>query len=519
MKIVGVTVGTTISPAAIEKKVKPVKMVNGISPDESGNVKIEDSSTITDIRAEASDIWDEDIGGYRKATLVTIECVTGLEHKEYSFKIPNGIDGDDAKDGISIYYSTQIWPDNAVGSVKGFPYDSLSANGREISKGDLIVTPDGFLWTSTLNSLTSTVQAECIACLKGADGGKGDKGDQGIQGEKGDAGYTPVKGKDYFTQADKAEMIGEAINSTPLEWLEYIESNGTQYIDTGFTPNSNTKVVMDAQFVDEGTRGALFGARTSATEKAYLMARVKGDNAYRTIRSYYFDYTDENGANVQWSTDGLERAIYIMDKNVASVSGDDIVSEPLDFSCKYPMFLMALNSKGSAAWNSALRIYGCQIYDNGTLIRDFAPVRTVTGEVGLFDTVHNKLYVSATEYPLIASGDSNLVGKDAVQRMIDIAKEEIIATVKKMLNPPNMISFSIGHQYNDGWTTYQAEEGMTWDEWGKSAYNTDSVDWYILNGYIYDDSAGSYALLDDADDPVRFDDVIVEDTGYRWVAP
>lgn len=40
-KIVGVTVGTTLSPSAIERKLKPVKTVNGVAPDENGNVKIE----------------------------------------------------------------------------------------------------------------------------------------------------------------------------------------------------------------------------------------------------------------------------------------------------------------------------------------------------------------------------------------------------------------------------------------------------------------------------------------------
>jgi hypothetical protein len=55
----------------------------------------------------------------------------------------------------------------------------------------------------------------------GAKGDKGDKGDQGIQGEKGEDGKdgqngkdgadgkTPVKGVDYFTDADKKELIEE----------------------------------------------------------------------------------------------------------------------------------------------------------------------------------------------------------------------------------------------------------------------------------------------------------------------
>ena len=51
--------------------------------------------------------------------------------------------------------------------------------------------------------------------FKGDKGDKGDRGEQGIQGEKGEQGengedgYTPVKGTDYFTDADKQEFITE----------------------------------------------------------------------------------------------------------------------------------------------------------------------------------------------------------------------------------------------------------------------------------------------------------------------
>ena len=40
-KIYGVTVGTPMSPATIAEKLKPVKTVNGVAPDENGNVNVE----------------------------------------------------------------------------------------------------------------------------------------------------------------------------------------------------------------------------------------------------------------------------------------------------------------------------------------------------------------------------------------------------------------------------------------------------------------------------------------------
>lgn len=49
-KIIGVTVGTPLSPAKIEEKIKPVKTVNGVSPDASGNVEVQGGVSDDDIR-------------------------------------------------------------------------------------------------------------------------------------------------------------------------------------------------------------------------------------------------------------------------------------------------------------------------------------------------------------------------------------------------------------------------------------------------------------------------------------
>lgn len=40
-RIIGVTVGTPTSPAKMDEELKPVKTINGIAPDENGNVEVE----------------------------------------------------------------------------------------------------------------------------------------------------------------------------------------------------------------------------------------------------------------------------------------------------------------------------------------------------------------------------------------------------------------------------------------------------------------------------------------------
>ena len=54
---------------------------------------------------------------------------------------------------------------------------------------------------------------------------KGDKGEKGDKGDKGENGYTPVKGVDYFTDADKQELIQDILSALPK--TEEVDTNGT----------------------------------------------------------------------------------------------------------------------------------------------------------------------------------------------------------------------------------------------------------------------------------------------------
>lgn len=46
-------------------------------------------------------------------------------------------------------------------------------------------------------------------------GDKGDKGDPGQGGAPGQAGYTPRRGTDYWTDADKAEIVSDVLAALP----------------------------------------------------------------------------------------------------------------------------------------------------------------------------------------------------------------------------------------------------------------------------------------------------------------
>ena len=67
-------------------------------------------------------------------------------------------------------------------------------------------------WSGTTLYITSA-SGTTSANLKGD---KGDKGDPGTNGKNGADGRTPIKGTDYFTASDKAEMVSAVISALPV---------------------------------------------------------------------------------------------------------------------------------------------------------------------------------------------------------------------------------------------------------------------------------------------------------------
>lgn len=63
---------------------------------------------------------------------------------------------------------------------------------------------------------------------EGPAGPQGERGPAGPAGPQGEAGATPVKGVDYFTDADKAEMVAAVLAAIPTEeWVLTLEDDST----------------------------------------------------------------------------------------------------------------------------------------------------------------------------------------------------------------------------------------------------------------------------------------------------
>lgn len=76
---------------------------------------------------------------------------------------------------------------------------------------------------------------------KGEKGGKGDTGERGADGKSGSDGkdgadgYTPVKGVDYYTEAEKAALVEEVVDSmnvvTSIDFTNFKDGSFTEIVD------------------------------------------------------------------------------------------------------------------------------------------------------------------------------------------------------------------------------------------------------------------------------------------------
>lgn len=186
-------------------------------------------------------------------------------------------------------------------------------------------------------------------------------------------------------------VSGQTLPSDYIQ-LEYIQSSGSQYINTGFKPNQDTKISITVDFPLSGTTW-LYGSRTSANSNS-LGFLCEGGSRYR------FDYASSTN---ELATKPTGKFTIDSDKNKCYINGELVFTATYTtFASPVNMYIFNNNNNGSLSGGSSAKLYNCSIYDNGVLIRNFIPCKNESGTVGLYDSVNNQFYQNAGSGTFIA---------------------------------------------------------------------------------------------------------------------
>lgn len=188
-------------------------------------------------------------------------------------------------------------------------------------------------------------------------------------------GYQRIKVPHVLPEPEPTSRLPEGY----LE-LAWIESTGTQYIDTGFKPNNNTRVVMDVQMTAVSSTQFVFCSRGGSSEGFNKPFGVLFSS--ETVRS------DFGTSRVSLGAIGSTNRVTIdKNKTVCTVGSTTVTNAANTFQSAYNLTLLASQDGGVPAYFAKAKLYSCQIYDNGTLVRDYVPCINPSGVVGLYDLV------------------------------------------------------------------------------------------------------------------------------------
>ena len=204
-----------------------------------------------------------------------------------------------------------------------------------------------------------------------------------------------VDGKDYSIKVNKhfntdSVMVelgsyyydNERNRYTPVE---YLESTGTQYINTLYYPDENTNAKYKVKLL---------------TIKYYGPHLLSSKN-------YYFPFIRTYGNEILSSRNKSELIIRNFIKNSENIyefeawNNNKIIINGQEFEASsynvgrdtVPLYLLTYGGDPTnEAYLSNIRLYYCKIYDSDNLVRDFVPVIDSTSRPCLFDKVEKKCY-------------------------------------------------------------------------------------------------------------------------------
>ena len=185
--------------------------------------------------------------------------------------------------------------------------------------------------------------------------------------------------------------------------LEYIQSSGTQYIDTGFKPNQNTKFEVDLAITN--TSCHVFGARTSYLNKAFVLFWASNSGFCIQMAD-----TEFNGG----AFDTTKRYKVTMTSSQLFLDDNLQVSYSVgDFQCEQNAWLMSCYSSSASEYASG-KLYSAKIYDGNTLVRNFIPCPNPSEVVGMYDLVNSKFYGNSGSGSFIAGSELPISNKIAI---------------------------------------------------------------------------------------------------------
>ena len=184
-------------------------------------------------------------------------------------------------------------------------------------------------------------------------------------------------------------------DTKPYTELLYLESTGTQYIDTGMLAPLNTKIEVKFSPSTVSENGAIFGGRdaqTSFTCTLFLLSTTK-PKSFRFDRASQVTVANENQLLVD--TDSTYLFVYDgMNTTLSNENTGESVSAQIGTPTTFPTKTLNIFAVNGTT-NFKGRIYEWKYWNDGTLVQHLIPVLDADNTPCMFDKVSQQFFYNA----------------------------------------------------------------------------------------------------------------------------
>ena len=169
--------------------------------------------------------------------------------------------------------------------------------------------------------------------------------------------------------------------------VEYLKSNGSQFILTDIIPSSNTGIYAKLSSANITSDLIYFGSKGSGNSRLWI-GNINNQIYYGWNSNVYLP------TNIQTNIINNIKINYLNDKK--EMFNDTLLSNILsDLSSEntYPIAIFGGNSAGTVSYKSSINLYEFKISNKVSITNDFIPcLNTNDNKYGLYDRINNRFY-------------------------------------------------------------------------------------------------------------------------------
>ena len=212
------------------------------------------------------------------------------------------------------------------------------------------------------------------------------------------------------------KIFGNSVSQArlPQEYqeVEYIQTTGTQHIDSGVLLVSGLKMIVDWVYQDSDSGNNYTGGHIGSPGNRWLIGSQRKEYYCFAIGasnvSSEFKFGNRDVLEAYWGNKSSYLIVNDVKSTLIKWENYTFTDEP-----NYTFYMGATNRDGNPALKPKLTIYSWKFYQDDVLVRDFIPCyRKSDGEIGMYDLVTKTFYTNAGTGTITVTGIGDYAGRE-----------------------------------------------------------------------------------------------------------